>query len=129
VEGKTIMIWSKLRKRIRGFITPELHDRIDLHLTGYREAHDAEGEVWITLDGNKICGGGYYHWYTSPLPVDSEQDFYIEYGIHRDFFRARITSEKVAEIMNSGIHSTSHITVSLENYLQEPFELDSWTLD
>lgn len=55
------MMWSKLRKKIKEFFAPELRERIDVHLTYYHDAHDDDGEVWITLDGKKIFGGGYYH--------------------------------------------------------------------
>lgn len=66
--GDTEMMWSKLRQRIKGIITQELRDRIDIHCTCYHDAHDENGEVWITLDGNKVFGGGYYHWYLTPIP-------------------------------------------------------------
>lgn len=62
------MMWSQLKGKIKDLITPELKERIDIYCTCYHDAHDDYGEVWITFDGNKVFGGGYYHWYMAPLP-------------------------------------------------------------
>lgn len=55
------MQWSKLKARIKALICAELRDRIDFHVTRYREATDFGTEAWITLDGQKIFGAGHYH--------------------------------------------------------------------
>ncbi len=115
------MTWSKLRVSIKEFITPELRKRIDIHATRYHDAHDHHGEAWITLDGKKIFGGGYYHWYVNPLPVEVS-DFDVQHGFHDDFYKPQINSKKVEQIMKSGLHETSHITLNLMNYLNTPFE-------
>lgn len=116
------MMWSKLRKELREFITPELRARIDIHCTCYHDAHDENGEVWITVDGKKVFGGGYYHWYLSPVPKELLSDFSIKHGIHQDFLKPKIESKEVENIMKLGIHETSHITKVLGNYLNTPFE-------
>jgi hypothetical protein len=54
------MQWSKLKTRFRSLICDELRDRLDFHLTSYRESHDGAGEIWITLDGEKIFTCGHY---------------------------------------------------------------------
>lgn len=114
------MDWSKLRVLIRDFITPELRKRIDIHVTRYHEAHDGYGEAWVTLDGEKIFGGGYYHWYMNPLPEDISLHS-LQHGYHEDFYRPNIQSDDVKRIMNTGLHETSHITRNLQNYLNTPF--------
>jgi hypothetical protein len=38
-----------------------LRDRIDFHVTRYREATFNGIEAWVTCDGNKIFGAGNYH--------------------------------------------------------------------
>ncbi|HYW71117.1 MAG TPA: hypothetical protein VE961_08790 [Pyrinomonadaceae bacterium] len=48
------MQWSKLKSRIKSLIAPEVRDRIDFHLTSYRESHDGADKVWITIDGARI---------------------------------------------------------------------------
>lgn len=114
------MDWSKQRVLIRNFITPELKRRIDIHETRYHEAHDGYGEVWITLDGKKIFGGGYYHWYMNPLPEDvTLQQLYN--GYHEDFYKTNIEIEQIERVMKLGLHETSHITINLRNYLNTPF--------
>jgi hypothetical protein len=58
------MQWSKLKSRVKGFICPELRDRIDFHLTSYRESHDGADKVWITIDGQRVfsCKHYPYEW-------------------------------------------------------------------
>ncbi|WP_040948950.1 hypothetical protein [Gorillibacterium massiliense] len=115
-------MWSKLRVKIRELITEKLRDRIDIHLTRYHDAHDDYGEIWITLDGKKIFGGGYYHWYLTPLPSELLNEFSIQHGFHEDFYKTQINSEFVKEIMELGIHETSHILINLDNYINTSFE-------
>lgn len=54
------MKWSKLKQRLEERFAPEVAGRISLLATRYRESHDAEGELLVTLDGEKIYGAGYY---------------------------------------------------------------------
>ena len=116
------MVWSKLRQKVRGFITPELRRRLDIHCTCYHDAHDDYGEVWITLDGKKIFGGGYYRWYIKEYSPEILSDFSIIHGFHKDFYNVNIESQTVEQVMKSGIHDTSHITRNLELYLNTSFE-------
>jgi hypothetical protein len=52
---------SKLKSRIQSLISPELRERIDLYVTGYRKSHDGADKVWITVDGAKVFSCNYYH--------------------------------------------------------------------
>jgi hypothetical protein len=54
------MQWSKLKTRIREFICPELSNRVDFHLTSYRESHDGADKVWITVDGLRVLSCKHY---------------------------------------------------------------------
>ncbi len=54
------MQWSKLKTRAKDFICPELQDRIDFHLTSYRESHDGADKVWITIDGQRVFSCKHY---------------------------------------------------------------------
>ena len=54
------MQWSKLKSGVKSFICPELKDRIDFHLTSYRESHDGADKVWITVDGERVFGCKHY---------------------------------------------------------------------
>lgn len=83
------MQWSKLKTRIRHLICDELQDRIDFHLTGYRESHDGADKVWITVDGEKIFTCGHYLYeraeataYSSDLPKDQIKSLLRNSEIH-----------------------------------------------
>ena len=54
------MQWSKLKSRVKALICPELRDRIDFHLTSYRESHDGADKVWITVDGQRVFSCKHY---------------------------------------------------------------------
>ncbi|SEG23215.1 hypothetical protein SAMN05421819_2303 [Bryocella elongata] len=54
------MQWSKLKSRIRSFITPELRDRIDFHVTSYRRSHDEAEKLWVTVDGSQVFIASWY---------------------------------------------------------------------
>ncbi|HEX6186459.1 MAG TPA: hypothetical protein VFZ40_00150 [Pyrinomonadaceae bacterium] len=54
------MQWSKLKSRIKSLIAPELRERVDFHLTSYRESHDGADKVWIEVDGARIFDCKYY---------------------------------------------------------------------
>lgn len=115
-------MWSQRRVQLKRLITEELrNNRIDIHVTRYREAHDGHGEIWITLDGKKIFGGGDYHWYRAPIPHELLHSFEIQHGFHEDFYRVNIESKQVEQIMRNGIHETSHILINLDNYIHTPF--------
>ncbi|WP_156158032.1 SF0329 family protein [Gordoniibacillus kamchatkensis] len=114
-------MWSKLRVKLKSFITEELRNRIDIHLTRYHDAHDGYGEIWITLDEKKIFGGGYYHWYMTPVPDELLNSFQLKHGFHKDFYKVNIESKNVEEIMRYGVHETSHILINLDNYINTSF--------
>ncbi len=54
------MQWSKLKSRVKALICIELRDRIDFHLTSYRESHDGADKVWITVDGQRVFSCKHY---------------------------------------------------------------------
>lgn len=88
------MQWSKLKSRIKSLISPEVRDRIDFHLTSYRESHDGADKVWITIDGERIFDCKYYlserataYAYLDGLRGNEIKSALIDAGIHspRDF--------------------------------------------
>ena len=54
------MQWSKLKSRVKSFICPELRDRIDFHLTSYRELHHGADKVRITVGGQRVLSCKHY---------------------------------------------------------------------
>jgi hypothetical protein len=57
------MQWSKAKRRVEMLFAPGLAGRVELRVTGYRAAHDAERRGWITIDGEEawsFCTLRYY---------------------------------------------------------------------
>src|SRR5262245_45175506 len=52
------MRWSKLKQRIESGIAPSLAGRVQLMVTRYRNAPDAEGRWAVVVDGQEIGGLG-----------------------------------------------------------------------
>lgn len=71
------MQWSKLKARVKDFICPELRDRIDFHLTSYRESHDGADKVWITIDGKRAFSCTHY-------PYERVEAAACRNGLHGD---------------------------------------------
>ena len=46
--------WSKAKKRLKGFISPSLKNRVDYQIINYRKAHDRLGRAVITVDKKEI---------------------------------------------------------------------------
>jgi hypothetical protein len=51
--------WTKLKQRLEERFAAEVVGRVELRFTRYREAHDDEGEFWLTLDRQKVYGASY----------------------------------------------------------------------
>ena len=45
---------------MKEFICPELQDRVDFHMTRFRDAHDQVGRAWVTVDSKEILDCSYY---------------------------------------------------------------------
>jgi hypothetical protein len=58
------MQWSKLKSRVNDLICPDLKNRINFHVTSYRESHDGADIVWITIDRERVfsCKHYPYEW-------------------------------------------------------------------
>ncbi|MGL4523169.1 MAG: SF0329 family protein [Bacilli bacterium] len=120
------MQWSKLKQHFMQYVIPELRDCIDIHVTRYRRTHDERHEIWITVDGIKICGGGYdsYRMTDFCVVLDksvSDIEHSIMRGDHDDFFALNIENIDVRTIMNNGIHDTSHFTIIMKDYSNVAF--------
>jgi len=112
-------MWSKLKKKIKENIVPELQGRIDIHFTRYHSAPDEAGEVWIVVDKKKIAGGSDFNWHVSKFM----DDLSVKQRAYREFFLPIIEDQNVLKIMNLGMHYTSHIVGSLENYINTNYDL------
>jgi hypothetical protein len=99
------MQWSKLKSRIKGLICPELRDRIDFHLTSYRESHDEADKVWITVDGQRVFSCKHY-------PYERAR---------ADSFRAGLRGEQVnLSLAERELHSPKDFGDAMRAYLDLP---------
>lgn len=48
------MQWSKLKQQVKNRLSPKLADRVDLNSAGYRWHHEADGRIWLTVDGEEV---------------------------------------------------------------------------
>ncbi|MBM6613827.1 hypothetical protein JTF06_02825 [Desemzia sp. RIT804] len=46
--------WSKVKKKIEGFICDSLKDRVQFTVTNYRWAQDETGRAFITVDKKEV---------------------------------------------------------------------------
>ena len=49
------MQWSRIRKQILSRLAPSVAKRVDIHSTQYRWHHEADGRIWITIDGEETA--------------------------------------------------------------------------
>src|SRR3954468_24944532 len=54
------MQWSKLKTRAKSFIIPALRNRVDFHVTSYRQSHDEAEKAWVTVDGQQVFVASWY---------------------------------------------------------------------
>src|SRR5687768_3471797 len=107
------MQWSKLKSRIKHLICPELRDRIDFHLTSYRESHDGADKVWITVDGQRVfsCNHYPYEW--------AEAEAYHD-GLSDKGVRALLRQKEVHRPKDFGDAMRSYLDLSISEALKSP---------
>ena len=120
------MIWSKLRKHVRDRIIRELCARIDFHLTRYRCAHDQVGEAWITVDGVKVAGAGFYAWwkaYKKSLQATGEKPPPGGHLAVWEGHRITTTTPRAEKgVLGSGVYETGWFFQSLIDSLSLPLD-------
>jgi hypothetical protein len=99
------MQWSKLKTRVKDFICPELKDRIDFHVTSYRESHDGADKVWLTIDGVKIFSCKHY-------PHEWAEAGAYHAGLRREEIKALLAKKE--------IHSPRDFGAAMRLYLDSP---------
>jgi hypothetical protein len=96
------MQWSKLKTRFRAFICDELQNRLDFHVTSYRESHDGAGEIWITLDGKKLVDYGHYR---------------FEFAEREGYYNGLAGEELEQWLTNKEISSPKFVGSAMRDYL------------
>ena len=49
------MRWSKLKQQVESRFAETLRGRLELHTAHYRHAHDGDGRLWLTIDGQEVA--------------------------------------------------------------------------
>lgn len=99
------MQWSKLKSRVKDFIRPELKNRIDFHLTSYRESHDGADKVWILIDGEKNFDFSYY-------PYEFAE---------ANFYHKGLNKEQIKDLLEANeIHRPKDFGDAMREYLDLP---------
>ena len=107
------MQWSKLKARFRAFICDELRERIDIHVTSYRESHDGAGVIWVTLDGKKLVDFEHYRF-----------EFAERVGYHRGLqgeqLEQWLTSQEIHGPRSIGTAMREYLDMSIDEALASP---------
>ena len=101
------MQWSKLKSRIKSLIAPEVRDRIDFHLTSYRESHDGADKVWITIDGERVFDCKHYP---------------HEWAADRAYGNGLGGNEIRSALADVGIHGPKDFGYAMRAYLDMPVD-------
>ena len=110
------MQWSKLRSRIKERVCPELRDRIDFHVTRYREATFNGIEAWVTCDGNKIFGAGNYH-----RSVPGNVEWRLRKKESMTVAEAEMLRMEIIEMLNEReLHDTGELVGAMRSFLDMP---------
>jgi hypothetical protein len=101
------MQWSKLKTRMKALIHPALSQRIDFHITSYRQSHDGVDKIWMTLDGVKFFNCGHY---------DFERAEWAGY-------HSGLNQREVAHwLAGQAIYSPNYVVESMRTYLDLSIE-------
>lgn len=102
------MQWSKLKSRVKDFISPELKDRIDFHLTSYRKSHDGADKVWITVDGERVFSCRHYAY---------------EFGERELLCFDKLNLEQARDVLNRNeIHKPEDFGEAMRGYFDLPID-------
>jgi hypothetical protein len=111
------MQWSKLKSRIESFICPELKNRIDFHLTGYRKSHDGADKVWVLVDGEKVFSFKYYAF------EFAEREAYYDLQMSESEAKERLWKNEIHSPKNFGDAAREYLNLSLKEALESPNDI------
>src|SRR4030095_2619979 len=105
------MQWSKLKSRVKSRICPELKDRIDFYVTGYRRSHDDLEKVWITVDGETVFTCKYY------LPERARAEA-VYCGLNGDAITSMLREVEIHNPKYFGNAMRTYLDLSIQDALQ-----------
>lgn len=107
------MKWSKLRKELKDRLADNLKNRLDYHLTSYKNSSSYLGRAWMTLDGREILNFSNQDTWNEFLSYSNElaETHYISHeGI-------KATERTEGKIMEKGEFSKYDFTDNAFRYL------------
>ena len=107
------MQWSKLKSRVKGFICSELRDRIDFHVTSYRESHDGADKVWITIDGKRVFSCKHY-------PREWAEAAAYQSGLSRNEIKAALAKVEIHGPRDFGDAIRAYLEIPITDALKSP---------
>jgi hypothetical protein len=107
------MQWSKLKTRFRAFICDELRDRIDIHVTSYRESHDGAGVIWVTLDGKKLVDFEHYR-----FEFAEREGYHI--GLQSEQLEQWLSTQEIHGPRSIGTAMRTYLDMSINEALTSP---------
>jgi hypothetical protein len=111
------MQWSKLKSRLKNFICPELKDRIDFHLTGYRKSHDGADKVWIVVDGEKVFSFEYYAF------EFAEREAYHDLKMNEPQAKEWLRKNEIHRPKDFGDAAREYLNLSVKEALESPNDI------
>ncbi|MEM8782011.1 MAG: hypothetical protein AAGE65_04055 [Planctomycetota bacterium] len=118
------MQWSKVKSRWKELLAESVADRVDLHLSQYRRAHDGEGDAWFTFDRSEVLR------FTNVDIVDwresQQRDAllkmgkHLEYGINEIGKSSHVTS--TSDLPRDWQFSQSDLLRALFFWINKPLE-------
>jgi hypothetical protein len=111
------MQWSKLKSRVRDLIHPVLRDRIDFHVTSYRESHDEADKVWFTVDGRRVFTCKHYTHYRAELHA------YYQCGLRGESLKSALREEEIFHPKDFGNAMRAYLDMPVGDALKsaDPF--------
>ncbi|MCG8459203.1 MAG: hypothetical protein MI919_23245 [Holophagales bacterium] len=118
------MQWSKLRKQVLSRFAESVAKRVDLHSTRYRWHHEADGRIWITIDGEEMatfCANRFrQRWYRLVDGMMEHDPHTAAESRYEDPSDAAL--DLYAQMIDRGERDRRSARAELEEYLDMPFE-------
>jgi hypothetical protein len=107
--------WSKLKQRLEANFANSVRGRVELHQTRYHNAHDQAGELWITVDGDKIFTAATFSTEKAVGDLGSE---YSKHGMSS----MDASWRAYRELEQNGVVYVGHLVARLKDYLNQSIE-------
>jgi len=116
--------WSKVKKKLEGFICDSLKNRVQFTVTNYRKAHDQLGRAFITVDKKEVLN---MCTITSDIAIyKKEREIrkvdYIRYDVYNERQNYDIGTHAHDMIKSEGIFAQYDFFDAVDEYFKLPIE-------